>query len=238
MTSNLLQLSLHICTLCWHTWSDKVKSASLPFLIAILRLSMQWLFPIGCDFALKTLPSHLEFTPFLHLQLAHKFQIWEWVEPAFCTPINQPLESICLIQETQMGNMPYYILSQMKWLIDAHLHGFAFMPPPVLSEFPCISPEMCEEAAWWAGFAKHILHPDCPHSNPNAMRVLNDIQITRMCKYCLCSIVDSVWEVGPFEEIELVICEDISKVVKWVAGEEVKRAYLQAQEVKMQMQMC
>jgi hypothetical protein len=220
--------------------SDGVKSPSIPFLVAVLRLSIRWLLSVGHDFAFETLPGHTDFTPFLQLQLAHEFRIREWVEPAFRSLVKQPLEIISASQATQMGDIPYYILSQTKCLIDNHLRCISFTAPPVQSAFPCDSPEMCEDAwnrAWWTGFAKHVLHPDCPLSGSEAMRVLDNVQIPGMCDDCLRSTVDSVWEAGPFEEIELIIRDGIGQVVEWATGEDVKNAYLEAQEMQMQMYM-
>ena len=112
------------------------------------------------------------------------------------------------------------------------------MPPPVES-FLCGTTERCKQAwntAWWGGFAKHILHPDNPLSGHDAMQVLNDAQIPGMCKDCLWNAVGSAWEVNPFDELEMV-CEGIGRVVKWIMGEVIESAYLQAQEVQTQMQM-
>ncbi|KIM75916.1 hypothetical protein PILCRDRAFT_13125 [Piloderma croceum F 1598] len=139
-----------------------------------------------------------------------------------------------------MGDIPYYVLSQTKYLIDNHLRSISFTAPPVQSGFPCDLPEMCEDAwnrAWWTGFAKHVLHPDCPLSGSEAMQVLNNVQIPGMCDDCLRSTVDSVWEAGPFEEIELIVRDGIGQVVEWATGEEVKNAYLEAQEMRIQMHM-
>ena len=51
------------------------------------------------------------------------------------------------------------------------------------------------------------------------MRVLNDVQIPGMCNDYLHCVVDSIWDAGPFKEIELSI--GIGQIVEWVTGEEV-----------------
>jgi hypothetical protein len=181
----------------------------------------------------------VDFTPFLQLQLAREFRIKEWVDPAFRNLINKPLEDINLAQATQMGDMPYYVLSQTKRHIDAHVRNIAFVPPPVHGSFLCSANNDCEEAwnkAWWLGFAKHILHPDSPLSGCEAMHVLNDVRIPGMCDNCLRNTMDDIWEASPFGEIELMICEGIGQIIEWATGEEVKSAYLEVQEVQMEMQ--
>lgn len=193
-----------------------------------MRLSTLWVLHVGRNFAFEALPKHLDFTPFLQLQLAREFQIKEWVEPAFRNLINQPLETISPRQATQMGDVPYYVLSQTKQLIDSHLRNIAFTPPPVES-FICSTLGRCEQAwntAWWGGFAKHILHPDNPLSGPDAMWVLNDAQIPGMCEHCLRNAVDSVWEANPFDELKLMVREGTGLVVEWATGESAESAYL------------
>jgi hypothetical protein len=195
---------------------------------------------VGRSFAFEALPKHLEFTLFLQLQLAREFQIAEWVEPAFRSLVNQPLENIGPDQAAQMGGLPYYVLLQTKRLIDAHVHNITFIPPPVYNCFLCLATGRSDEVwkrAWWAGFAKHILHPDSPLSGSEAIRVLNDAQIPDMCEHCLRNTVDSIWEANPFEELELMTRDGIGQVVEWITGKPIVSAYLEAQEVRMQIEM-
>ena len=51
------------------------------------------------------------------------------------------------------------------------------------------------------------------------MHMLNDVQIPGMCDNYLRCIVDSIWDAGPFKEIELSI--GIGQIVEWVTGDEV-----------------
>jgi hypothetical protein len=109
-----------------------------------------------------------DFDPILRLQLAIRYAITEWINPAFRCLIYAPLSSLTSAQIEQLGFHAYVILAKTQSKITTHRILCALTVPPVEHGETCDDHTACNKSwahAWWGESIKHgvavaLIHPN------------------------------------------------------------------------------
>ncbi|KAJ7159719.1 hypothetical protein C8R46DRAFT_1207484 [Mycena filopes] len=127
--------------------------------------------PVVTQIATQYLGARLDFHPALRLQLAIRYYIQAWIEPAFLLLIRVPLQSFTTQERLHMGFAAYTILAETHAKITEHRTLCALTVPPVEHCKGCISAgrsDGCNKSwahAWWGesvkyGVAVALIHPN------------------------------------------------------------------------------
>lgn len=177
--------------------SQQEAEPSIPYLVALMKMSGFFEVPDARSFAIKNLERHAEFSPALQLQLARQYDVAQWLEPAFRALVWTPLKKITVEDAATIGGTAYYVLSQTKVRIDDLIRAIAYCPPPLVPGF-CDDPERCElhwNNAWWQGYAKVLLHPDRTFRSSHIFKELFDTDsIPQVCTSCFRFTLDDIYE--------------------------------------------
>ncbi|KAJ7843701.1 hypothetical protein B0H13DRAFT_2364665 [Mycena leptocephala] len=120
--------------------------------------------PLVTQSAKRGLSACNDFDPILRLQLAIRYAIAEWINPAFRRLIHTPLSSLSSAQIEQLGFHVYVILAKTQSKITTHRILCALTVPPVEHGQTCDDHTACNKSwahAWWGESIKHaqkILH--------------------------------------------------------------------------------
>ncbi|KAJ7465666.1 hypothetical protein FB451DRAFT_1402676 [Mycena latifolia] len=193
----------------------------LQYYFSVLHLSKLWRIPSGIKYTILHLPSHPDFTPAIQIRLSRQYDITDWADPAFRNLVQRPLSQITLSDAEHMGVVAYYKLVQVKCKLEEHKVGLAFNPPDVYHSFSCMDENECSrlwEWFWWAGYAKHLLHPE-NKKTPAAIMLELDVKkgiIARMKPACLENTLEAIWDQNPFNDEKEFVDEAASDLSAWM----------------------
>ncbi|KAJ7480701.1 hypothetical protein FB451DRAFT_1394775 [Mycena latifolia] len=184
---------------------DEVDTPSMEYYISILHLSTKYMIPSSIKYAVANLPAHREFTPAIQLRLARQYSIPGWAELAFRSLVYRRLKSISQDDAENMGVVAYHKLIQVHCQIEELNLGLAFNPPTVPHSPGCLDENVCTrlwESAWWAGYAKQLLHPENVKNRYSILDALDPSKgiFRHMNTDCLNNTLESIWEENPFDD--------------------------------------
>lgn len=153
-----------------------------------------------------------------HLELARRYSVNAWLEPAILAVLQEPPSSFTLEDARAIGFVAYHRLMTLMWEIDAHRKAMVAVVPPARTYLGC-GGDGCAKAwvtAWWSGFARHLLHPDAPISEGAARDMLLQLDsIPGMCDSCLRETVFSVCSTGAFSKEKGLINDAVRDLLEW-----------------------
>ncbi|KAI9065085.1 hypothetical protein FKP32DRAFT_1756887 [Trametes sanguinea] len=144
---------------------------SLEKLADILKLSTQWGVDSGRQWAIHHLEASRNVPASLRLQLARRYNVPQWVEPAFRELV------FCISLGELRGDdfvhlsYPVYILiTKLKEAVEHERRVVAYLAPECKTHGPsCSNPERCSliwRETWWLKIGRRLLHPDADQSMP------------------------------------------------------------------------
>ncbi|KAJ7094252.1 hypothetical protein C8R43DRAFT_964550 [Mycena crocata] len=110
----------------WQTIKDVADKERI--YINLLKLSHKWQMTAGRAYAIKNL-SEIYLTPAHRLELARKFSIPDWVEPAVKWILNRKLSELSGFELEQIGIQIYAILVKGKEHLDTEVRRTANIAP-------------------------------------------------------------------------------------------------------------
>ena len=193
--------------------------------MSILKLSVFLDIKDGEEWALTELPRLTTFTSALKLEVARRYRVDHWVEPAFRQLIRTPLHNFEMADVLSIG-LPYYcIIVKTKAQIDDHRRNIAFRAPDVVNDIFCKSKMACSiswSMEWWRGIAKQLLHPDAALTGREVLAGLDDVRLPHMCLECQQQSIDWVKSTGVFVKEETMVDEAVMEVMKLQTDEPIR----------------
>ena len=175
---------------------------SVEYLTAILKLGEFYQAPKLVDYAIHTLEQHSAFSPHLRLNLAQRYGVSQWIEPAFRQLIDAPLLALSDDHISQLGFRVFVLLARTHARIVYHRQTCAVRAPPVVHDAGCLDEKDCAKAwnhAWWGeagkpGVALALVHPDRRLSGRDILAKLGGIrpgwQMDSMCLELTLSMIE------------------------------------------------
>ncbi|KAJ7833580.1 hypothetical protein B0H13DRAFT_2370351 [Mycena leptocephala] len=147
---------------------DVLKTRPVAFWVIALEMADFFGAPLVTQSAKRGLSACNDFDPILRLQLAIRYAIAEWINPAFRRLIHTPLSSLSSAQIEQLGFHVYVILAKTQSKITTHRILCALTVPPVEHGQTCDDHTACNKSwahAWWGESIKHgvavaLIHPN------------------------------------------------------------------------------
>jgi hypothetical protein len=207
------------------TFSCSTNHFQEDFIVSVLEVSNFLDIPDGKEWAIKELPGLATFSPILQLELAWKYRIDQWIEPAFRALMNIALQDINIDEAARIGLPFYNILVRTKFQIEDHRRTIAFVAPTVNKHFMCDTPSMCPHAwaaEWWNGLARQLLHPDTPLTGCQVSDGLDSVQIPGMCSSCQDRTISWVKMTGVLTREENLVDEAVQELMSWQTDEPIR----------------
>jgi hypothetical protein len=195
------------------------------FMVSVLEVSNFLDIPDGKDWAIKELPGLATFNPVLQLELARRYRIDHWIEPAFKALVGTPLQNISIDEAARIGLPFYAILVKTKLRIEDHRRSIAFVAPVAKNDLLCDTPLKCCHAwatEWWHGLARQLLHPDAPMTGRQVLQGLENVRILGMCSSCERRTIDWVKSTGVFLKEEVFVDEAMQELMTWQTDEPIR----------------
>jgi hypothetical protein len=149
--------------------------------------------------------------------LALRFDVHEWVEPAFAKLLRK--DKITWDNVQTMGEYPYFQLMKTKTSIDRWKKGMAYWPRKATNFVLCPTEYVCQEAwltLWWGVFAKEILHPDKPTALDDALIRLEKHPRTQMCDNCRQRSIQDVEKYFPWGKVIRMEEKAVERIIRWM----------------------
>ena len=151
---------------------------------------MLWNIGIGRNQAIKQLSKCPDLTPCVKMDLARKYDIEQWIGPAFNELMDRELNSFTWEEIETMGFDIYVAISQIGERIAKERLYVAYVCPETRKAQQCEFEEhqACIEDwkfSWWNGFCRHLLHPEKFLWGEMAVAKLEAAKFPAMKKSCL-----------------------------------------------------
>jgi len=186
-------------------------------IMSVLRLSVFLDIKDGEPWALMESPRLATFTSALKLEVAQRYRVDHWVEPAFWQLMRTPLHEFEMTNVLSIG-LPYYrIIVKTKAQIDDHRWNITFRAPDVINDIFCKTKMACSiswSMEWWRGITKQLLHPDATLTGWEMLVALDDVHLPHMCLECQQQSIDWVKSTGAFIREETMVDEAVNGVMK------------------------
>lgn len=197
------------------------------FIVSVLHVSNFLDIPDGKAWAIRELPQLATFNPILRLELARKYRIDDWVEPAFHSLMTLPLHNIEVEEAARIGLPFYNILVRTKLKIENHRRDMAFVPPPAENDIDrCDTPCHCclsWSKEWWNGVGRQLLHPDTPMTGRQVFEGLDNVRIPGMCGPCQEKTFEKVKQMSEaFFMEEGFVSEALAEMMCWQTDEPIR----------------
>jgi hypothetical protein len=169
--------------------------------------------------ALAELPRLLTFSPALKLEVARRYRVDHWVEPAFRELMNIPLQNFDISDVHRIGLSYYAILVNTKAKIDDHRRSIAFRTPDVISGLFCTTKAACAiswASEWWRGIGKQLLHPEAALTGRQVLAGLDNVRLPRMCSDCQEQSIEWVKTTGAFVKEEKFVDDGLKEIIRTV----------------------
>jgi hypothetical protein len=207
-------ISVFALTVCMHRYSPELYQVEA--MMSVLKLSVFLEVKDGEDWALAELPRLEAFSPSLQLEVARKYRVDHWVEPAFRELMRIPLQNFDLTDVFRIGLQYYAILVNTKARIDDHRRNIAFRAPDVVNDIFCKRKAACGiswNVEWWSGIGKQLLHPDAALTGREVLAGLDSVRLPRMCLDCQQQSIDWVKATGVLAKEEKMVDEALGQVM-------------------------
>ncbi|KAJ7436840.1 hypothetical protein FB451DRAFT_1570898 [Mycena latifolia] len=155
------------------TWVYRVEWTPMPdyegrerIYTNLLKVSDLWQIEVGKTYAVEVLTS-MYLPPTRRLELAAKFSIHDWVEPAVTKIFDGRISDLSLIDIGRIGTKVYSVLVNGMERMEMEIRRTANVEPPLTADpdWQCQKHAMCAAAwkqLWWDKLGRKLLHPDHP----------------------------------------------------------------------------
>ncbi|KAI0697420.1 hypothetical protein C8T65DRAFT_743210 [Cerioporus squamosus] len=161
-------------------------------LVDVLKVSTQWEVDDGRTWAIHHL-EHTENVPAsLRLRLALRYEVPQWVEPAFRDLVfNVPVSHLKRDDLASIGYPVYALITKVKEAIDRERRVLAHLPPELNTHDPtCANNARCAmiwRETWWMKIGRRLLDPDPKveltfAAGPDAVRNVEWTGMTAGCR--------------------------------------------------------
>ena len=179
---------------------------------------MLWNIEIARNQAIKQLSKCPELAPCVKMELARKYDIEQWIGPAFNGLMNRDLNSYTWDEIETMGFDVYVIVSQTRERIAQERLYVAYVCPDTRRAQQC---ELEEHEAcikdwkfsWWNGFCKHLLHPERFLWGEMAIAKLETAKFPVMKETCLELTINKIRKSNRFNYREVFIEQGVQKLL-------------------------
>ncbi|TFK86524.1 hypothetical protein K466DRAFT_600269 [Polyporus arcularius HHB13444] len=143
----------------------KLPPHSIQKVVDILKLASQWEIQGARNWAIHHLDQMTDVPASLRLKLGRKFDIPDWIEPAFHNLVfNIPLRNLRGDDFTHLNYQVFILLSKLKEALQDERRAIAYNPPDLPTHSPsCSAPQRCGtfwREAWWLTIGRKLLNPD------------------------------------------------------------------------------
>jgi hypothetical protein len=170
------------------------------FLISVLKLSTFFQIQDGIAHAVQEFElKGRGFDPALQFELARRYRIDHWIEPAFHRLMEIPLTDLDMPLMDQMGHPGFFWLVKTKAEVEKHRKQFTFDTPTIVNDPGCDTPAVCGlvwSREWNTDVPKIVHHPDVQTSLVDLLNSLRDTEITGLCDACRKRTVSWIWGTG------------------------------------------
>lgn len=145
--------------------SEHDQPYSLSYLVAVMKLSLQWGCSSGRDFAMRRLHTMEDsIPPALRLRLARLYNISSWITPAVKRLITTALQKYTDRDIEWLGSKTYVFLARARESYDALRKTIAFVGPDIddIKDKACKDHANCVKVwteVWVFKIGKALLHP-------------------------------------------------------------------------------
>ncbi|KAJ7637446.1 hypothetical protein B0H17DRAFT_1217102 [Mycena rosella] len=132
----------------------------------LLKVSDMWQIEVSRNYAIDMLMS-MYLLPSRCLELAAKFSLYEWVEPAVTEIFEKPLGSLSAADIECIGIKAYAIMVRGEECMEREIFCTANIEPVLATDpsWKCEKHKVCIAVwcqAWWDKIGRNLLHPDHP----------------------------------------------------------------------------
>ncbi|KAI0054651.1 hypothetical protein BV25DRAFT_1833563 [Artomyces pyxidatus] len=178
----------HLMTFLWGS-NPEQKPPTLPYLIAVLKLSDLWDIQDGREYAIPQLELQRDFNNFLKLSCAVKYHVDHWVADSFRSLLLLDLDEYQPGQIDELGLRVYTALSFVRFKLDKFRRSLSYGDPPFSQSVACMTPKRCQAAwlsIWNDRFAKMLIHPDVPTGAASVLIAIGDVigEVEGLCALC------------------------------------------------------
>ncbi|KAJ7883185.1 hypothetical protein B0H14DRAFT_3750143 [Mycena olivaceomarginata] len=161
------------------------------FLISVLKLSTFFQIQDGIAHAVQEFElKGRGFDPTLQFELARRYRIDHWIEPAFHRLMEIPLTDLDMPLMTRWGIPGFFWLVKTKAEVEKHRKQFLSTHPQSSMTRAAIH----RLSAVWYGLIVH--HPNVQTSLVDLLNSLRDTEITGLCDGCRKRTVSWIWGTG------------------------------------------
>ncbi|KAF8149765.1 hypothetical protein K438DRAFT_1988650 [Mycena galopus ATCC 62051] len=186
--------------LCYIYQGPTMHPKTDDFLVSVLKLSTFFQIEDGIAHAIQAfeLQGH-RFDAALQFELARRYRVDQWIDPAFHKLMKLPLKDLDLPLMDRIGPAGYVWLVKAKAEIEQHRRQFAFNAPPIVNDPGCENQAICAvtwKVEWGRTIPKVIHHPDVHTTLPELLFSLEETEITDVCDACRKRTVAWIWGTG------------------------------------------
>jgi hypothetical protein len=193
--------------------------------MSILKLSVFLEVKDGENWALAELPRLSNFSPALKLEVARKYRVDNWVEPAFRELMTIPLQDFEISDVHRIGLTYYAILVNTKAKIDDHRRSLAFRAPDIVCGIFCTTKAACAiswASEWWRGIGKQLLHPEAALTGRQVHTGLDNVRLPYMCLDCQQQTIEMVKSTGAFIKEEKMVDDALEQIMMLQTDEPIR----------------
>ncbi|KAJ7434921.1 hypothetical protein B0H11DRAFT_2289560 [Mycena galericulata] len=214
--------------LCYIYTGPSTHPKTDDFLVSVLKLSTFFQMEDGIAHAVQELTFKGEnFHPALQFELARRYRVDHWIEPAFRRLIKLPITELSMIHMDQIGRAGYFWLVQTQAKIEKHRKEFTFNTPRIITGPECNRPGTCEytfTCEWNGNVPKLIHHPDFPISCVELLDLLKETEIDDLCEPCRKLTVSWIWGTGNVTREETFVDEAVAALMALQTDEPIRAA--------------
>ncbi|KAJ6456898.1 hypothetical protein C8R45DRAFT_1110694 [Mycena sanguinolenta] len=135
----------------------------------------------------------------LQFELARRYRVDQWIDPAFHKLMKLPLKDLELPLVDQIGPADYVWFVKRR-LRSSNIAGSSLlMPPPIVNDPGCENKAICAvtwNVEWGRTIPKVIHYPDVHTTFPELLFSLEATEITDVCDECRKRTVTWIWGTG------------------------------------------
>ena len=129
----------------WRYFRREEDEVTLPYLLAVLRLSKFWGIRKGIKHAIRALNHRSDFQPFLKMNYALKYDIEEWIEPAFRQIVNHSRIHYRRAKIDTMGVDTFRLIMRTRIDTIQYRLSMAYTVPDMVQSKECMDSYRCQQ---------------------------------------------------------------------------------------------
>ncbi|KAJ6452932.1 hypothetical protein C8R45DRAFT_915948 [Mycena sanguinolenta] len=214
--------------LCYIYQGPTMHPKTDDFLVSVLKLSTFFQIEDGIAHAIQEfkLKGHL-FDAALQFELARRYRVDQWIDPAFRKLMRLPLTDLDLPLMDRIGSVGYFWLVKAKADIEQHRRQFAFNAPPIINDPGCENHAICAVTwivEWGRTIPKVVHHPDVHTSLADLLFTLEKTEITDVCDACRKRTITWIWGTGYATAEDDIVTQAVTALAALQTDEPIRAA--------------